>query len=391
MITLDEFNKNRELRQITVVSFVTATVYIVLSFLDIVIVSTEMKDTFIALHMFATPTILFVVSILAYKQKYYKLMMGLYILAPILAGFYNLYIITLSTEAHFYYAEMYLGIMWVFVLSGLDFKKAIYTSTTMFLMHVSGVLYFDTFIQKELVMYLFWFFAAYSFGFVGAYLIDRAYKETYLKHIKLLNSLKNKDILMRETYHRVKNNLQVVSSLLALESKSLEDEKAKDILNKNRQRIHSMSLIHEQLYSFENLDKIDFGLYLKNLIDEIKKLYLDKDVVFNIEYETIEVSLDKGVPLGLVVNEILTNSLKHAFDENDKDKIITIKTKIDNDKLRIEISDNGKGIEKTYEGNEFGRKLIKSLVKLQLHGTFECYNENGFVNIITLDKDFLNT
>ena len=259
-------------------------------------------------------------------------------------------------------------------------------------MHISGVCYFDSYVQEEFMMYLFWLLSAYSFGFAGAYLLARANKEIYFKYQKLENSLKNKDILMKEIHHRVKNNLQVVSSLLALESKSLEDEKAKDILNRNRQKIHSMSLIHEQLYNFDDLQSIDFTIYLKNLVDEIKKLHTDKSIIFKIECEAFTISLDKGVPLGLVINEILTNSLKHAFSSHSKDKIITIKARIDKDKFIMKISDNGKGVKgkETYKDNEFGIKLIKSLVEYQLKGSFEYFNENGFVNIIILDETTLS-
>jgi len=391
MITFDEFHKERELRQIAFISFITACAYILMSFLDRIIVSPDMKGTFIVFHLFVMPSILFVVFILAYKQKYYKFMIRLYMFVPFVGAIYNLYITILSTEEHLYNPERYLGIIGVFVVSGLDLKKAIYTVTAMCVVHISGIFYFDTFTQKELIMYLYWISIAYIFGLIGAYLIDRANKDTYKKHIELLSLLNNKDILMREIHHRVKNNLQVVSSLLALESKNLEDEQAKNILGQNRQRIHSMSLIHEQLYSYNNLESIDFNTYLKSLVDEIKKLHMDKGVDFKIECDEFYISLDNGVSLGLVINEILTNSFKHAFDSNSKDRIIKIKTKVADDKLIINISDNGNGIKENYKDNQFGIKLIKSLVEYQLHGTFECFNENGFVNIITLDKASLST
>jgi len=386
MITFDEFHKERELRQIAFISFITACAYILLSFLDRIIASPEMKDTFIAFHLFVMPSMLFVVFILAYKQKYYKFMISLYMFVPFVGALYNLYITILSIEEHLYNPERYLGIIGVFVVSGLDLKKAIYTVTAMCVVHISGIFYFDTFTQKELIMYLYWMSIAYTFGLIGAYLINRANKDTYEKHIKLLNSLKNKDILMREIYHRVKNNLQVVSSLLALESRGIENQEAKDILNKNRQRIHTMSLIHEQLYSFDNLESIDFSIYLKNLVDEIKKLHRDKSINFKIECKKFVISLDNGISLGLVINEILTNSLKHAFDSDAKDKTIKIKVNTDNHKLSIKISDNGRGLKGQYKDDKFGIKLIKSLVEHQLGGTFKYFDENGFVNIITFDK-----
>jgi two-component sensor histidine kinase len=196
-------------------------------------------------------------------------------------------------------------------------------------------------------------------------------------------NLKEKEILLAEIHHRVKNNLAVISGLLNLQMEVANQEESKRILNDARNRVMSIAMVHQKLYK-NNLSKVNFQYYVHELVFEIVKSHpLSSKIEIIEELDSIEMDVSKAVPVGLIINETLTNSLKHAFNEVEKG-VITIKMKKLFDSMQIQITDNGKGfndIDKRADSS-LGITLIESLVD-QIDGTISFRNENGaFVNLI---------
>ena len=191
-------------------------------------------------------------------------------------------------------------------------------------------------------------------------------------------ALEEKDTLLREIHHRVKNNLQVISSLLGLQSRSLEDKAAIDALTQSRSRVHSMSLIHQNLYQRDNLTGIQIKEYFEKLSASLINTYrISDDILIEAEIEDLLLDVDTVIPLGLILNELLTNSLKYAFP--DQKGLINVQLGQRNDHLELVISDNGVGMdnpEQVLEGEGYGYELVNSLVE-KLEGSIEVYSDNG--------------
>ncbi len=199
---------------------------------------------------------------------------------------------------------------------------------------------------------------------------------------ELKDTLKEKDFLMQEIHHRVKNNLQIISSLLNLQLKQTEDNKTHSILTDSRNRIQSLALIHEKIYQSENLNEFNLSTYINTLSVNIFRSFMN-----NASMRTLNVDikndcyadLDICIPCGLVINEIITNSIKHAFPENQKG-IISLTLESDKNTLNIIVSDNGIGIPKDIiveESKSLGLHLIKLLTISQLKGKMDINTENG--------------
>lgn len=191
---------------------------------------------------------------------------------------------------------------------------------------------------------------------------------------KVKASHREKDLLLKEIYHRVKNNLQVISSLLNLQAGYIKDDEIKDIFIESRNRILSMALVHERLYKFNDLSKIDFCEYLEDLARNLVTSYRTTNhISFHINKITeVFLDLDRSIPLGLCINELITNSLKHAFP-NGKKGLIEISLKIENNSLHISICDDGIGISNNVVLEQLpslGMQLVFSLIE-QLNGTIE--------------------
>lgn len=200
---------------------------------------------------------------------------------------------------------------------------------------------------------------------------------------KLQESLNEIETLLSETHHRVKNNLAVVSGMLDLQMLSTDDERIKTVLTDSRNRIKSMSLIHESLYQFNNLSQIEFSRYLVILTDEIKKTYpsISNNIILNRKFDTIHLSLDKAIPCGLLVNEVLSNAYKHAFVGR-KDGVIDLSLVTEDKFYVLTIRDNGVGFDNNSRIGvaSLGTSLIKAFSK-QLKG--ECFykSDNGTIFI----------
>ena len=195
----------------------------------------------------------------------------------------------------------------------------------------------------------------------------------------LNDSLHEKQILLKEIHHRVKNNLAVISGLLELQSHYINNTEVKSVLIESTRRIKSMALIHEKLYLTDSLSNVDFALYIEDLIHSIKKSYVNPEVEVEINTTIKDVRLDivKAVPCGLLLNEIITNSFKHAFSGMKKGNIDIDFYK--DDVYCLKVKDNGCGIPEDYnykKAKTLGFTLINALAK-QLNGQLEIINDKG--------------
>jgi PAS domain S-box-containing protein len=198
---------------------------------------------------------------------------------------------------------------------------------------------------------------------------------------KIATSLKEKEILLKEIHHRVKNNMAVISSLLSLQSTYIDEKKYLDMFRESQSRIKSMALIHEKLYLSDDFTHIDVQEYINSLAGNIRSSFLTgyKEIKFNIQVEKVEMDIDSLVPCGLMMNEIITNSFKHAFKEQDDPEITVVLKKIGDGNLSLTIRDNGIGFPEGYDMAKptgLGHKLIKPLIK-QIEGTMEVNTTDG--------------
>jgi PAS domain S-box-containing protein len=180
-------------------------------------------------------------------------------------------------------------------------------------------------------------------------------------------SLKEKEVLLAEIHHRVKNNLAVITGLLELQGYNTENEDAKKVLKDSQLRINSMALIHEKLYQSERLSEIQFDVYINELLEVIKKSHFStqKPVEIKIDAEPVPLTITQAIPCGLLLNEIITNSLKHAFPD-DRQGEITISFRKTGNRLNLSIGDNGIGLPENHtdlKSKSLGMTLIKTLAK----------------------------
>jgi two-component sensor histidine kinase len=190
--------------------------------------------------------------------------------------------------------------------------------------------------------------------------------------------LAEKDILMKEIHHRVKNNLQVISGLLELQGKKLDDETAREALIEGRNRVRAIALIHQNLYQLENLSSIELSRFVKDLCRQVEMLYKkQQQVSINIEVPVLYLDIDSAVPLGLIMNELLSNSFKYAFNEIESGRIdLTIKI-VAEGKYQMIYSDNGPGLPvdfDIYRASTLGIQLIYDLSR-QIGGTVQYENK----------------
>ena len=195
---------------------------------------------------------------------------------------------------------------------------------------------------------------------------------------KLRKSLEEKELLLKEIHHRVKNNLNVISSLLSLQSKYIKDKAALEVFRESQRRARSMALIHKMLYQSVDLKCINFGEYIQTLTEELFRTYATGDnIKLNMEVGDILLDINTAVPLGLIVNELVSNSLKHAFPDDLEGEITVEFNK--NNQYYFSVADTGVGFPADFDyrkANSLGMRLVNTLVD-QIEGTIELHQKNG--------------
>ena len=208
----------------------------------------------------------------------------------------------------------------------------------------------------------------------------KAIQSNVRKNKQLQKQNEEKEFLLKEIHHRVKNNLEIVSSLLSLQSAQIDDPDITEAIQKSKQRVQSMSMIHQKLYQGKSLAAIEMKDYFINLGNYLISSYGATDRIDLVcEMETLELDVDMAIPIGLIVNELLTNAMKYAFPEGGKGKITIYLREFDNI-LQLSVRDNGIGRQhaKKSTGTGFGTQLIELLTR-QLDGKMQLNTSKGTV------------
>jgi two-component sensor histidine kinase len=208
-------------------------------------------------------------------------------------------------------------------------------------------------------------------------------------------SLREKEVLLKEIHHRVKNNLQVIASLLYLQSKNIQDKATRELFSDSRNRVKSMALVHETLYQSGDLSRLNFAAYIRNLVALVFRSYRGKSgrITSTVNVSDVSLSIEAAVPCGLIINELVTNALKYAFPGRTGEIRVEMQEEHEAHVVLI-VSDNGVGFPKDLDFREtgsLGLKLVNSLVD-QLDGTIGLQNDNGTTfTIIFTEPEYTKT
>ncbi|MDI6886384.1 MAG: histidine kinase dimerization/phosphoacceptor domain -containing protein [archaeon] len=204
-------------------------------------------------------------------------------------------------------------------------------------------------------------------------------------------SLREKEILLRELHHRVKNNLQIICTLLYLQSGYIKDKEAFEMFRDSQNRIKSMALIHDKLYKFKDLGKIDIAEYIRELATDLFHSYGVKPdgIKLRINVHEVLLGVDTAIPIGLIINELVSNSLKHAFPDGKKGTIrVELLRSVNENSFTLIVGDNGLGFPKDLDFRNtgtLGLQLVITLVE-QLKGTIELDRSRGTEFKITFSE-----
>jgi PAS domain S-box-containing protein len=207
---------------------------------------------------------------------------------------------------------------------------------------------------------------------------------------RLLSSLKDKEVLLKEVHHRVKNNLQVISSILSLQTSYVRDKKTLGILQESQNRIKSMSFIHESLYQNEDFTSIKISEYVTTLTQNLLYSYRMKgdNIALNTTFDDVYLNIDQAIPCGLIINELVSNALKYAFKKMEEGTII-VELKKNGNKISLIVGDNGIGLPSSVDlelSDTLGFQLVHALVD-QLDASIQVLRENGTKYLITFEQN----
>lgn len=246
--------------------------------------------------------------------------------------------------------------------------------------------------KQQTIIYLLNVGVIFTVIFIGVVLKLYAKKQATNKILNLKNHIiqnqnGEKEILLKEIHHRVKNNLQIIWSLLDLQSNSIDDPKVKLAITDGKNRINSMSMIHQMLYQNDDAGNIQFKEYLNKLILQIKSTFsnaTDTEVVLRVP-DDLRFDIDTSIPLGLIITELITNAFKYAFtDQNSKTILVNLES-LGSSQFQLKISDNGIGVPKDFDiskSKSLGLRLVRNLSK-QIKGSVEMESQTGTTFVIS--------
>ncbi|MDO9528438.1 MAG: sensor histidine kinase [Syntrophales bacterium] len=275
---------------------------------------------------------------------------------------------------HLFYIPVIVAALW------WGLKGGLLTGVFLGLMHAAS--YYDNFQELVLLRSLMFVCVACVVGII----INRHKRAG--EQIKKF--LKEKEVLLQEIHHRVKNNMQVISSLLDLQSQYVKDKESLEIFKECRDRILSMASVHEKLYQSKDMVKIDFDDYIRSITKHLFRAYVvhPNTVRLNVNCSDVFLDINRAMPCGLIINELISNALKHAFPEGKKGEV-TVDFHPDGDKrLTLVVSDNGVGFPEDIDISDtetFGLRLISILVN-QLKGTLKIERDGGTTFKITFNQ-----
>ena len=239
--------------------------------------------------------------------------------------------------------------------------------------HLKERLQFETTLRRNRLLFV--------FAIIIGSLIIATGTVIYFSYVKSRKADKEKEALLKEIHHRVKNNLMVISSLLNLQSASIHDDTTKNAVRESQSRVKSMALIHQLLYQSERFTSIDFPKYLEQLMASLQSTYRQpgRNVEYIIQAEDLKIDIDTAIPLGLITNELATNAYKYAFTDSIYGRIKVDLSRTKDHKCLLQISDNGKGLPADFDlesSSTLGLKLVKILTK-QIKAKMNYSNLNG--------------
>lgn len=200
------------------------------------------------------------------------------------------------------------------------------------------------------------------------------------KNAEIAKQNDEKEVLLKEIHHRVKNNLQIISSLLSMQTRGLTDHKVIDAMKESQSRVKTMALIHEKLYQYENLSSINMQEYMKQLSEFLTQTYgRNKEIEVTINTEDINLDIDTAVPLGLITNELLSNALKYAFEGVETGEIQINLSRSESGDFRLVIKDSGVGLDKDMDiekTTSLGLRLVRTLTR-QINGNLSIDSHPG--------------
>ncbi|MDA8170538.1 MAG: PAS domain S-box protein [Nitrospiraceae bacterium] len=213
---------------------------------------------------------------------------------------------------------------------------------------------------------------------------------------RIENDLKNaadeKETLIKELYHRTKNNMNVIANLMFLQMNKIKDPDMKQLFKEAQNRIQSMAIVHEMLYKTRELSRLDLKEYFGQLVKYILASYKKKNIKVQYEMDSVPVSLYLALPCGLILNELLSNSIRHAFPGN-RSGDIAVQLKANGSEIRLSYSDNGVGLPDDFrmeDSNSLGMRILDGLIKNQLAGNWEIIRNRGVTVNITFDMALHN-
>jgi two-component sensor histidine kinase/HAMP domain-containing protein len=217
-------------------------------------------------------------------------------------------------------------------------------------------------------------------------ILEKEIAERKCMEAKIQASLLEKETMLKEIHHRVKNNLQVITSLLNMQSSYLQDETAIEALQDSMERVRAMAMIHTQLYQSQDLNRVNCDLFIRDLIGNISQSYgrAESPVEINVDADEISLGIDTSIPCGLILNELVSNALKHAFPE-DKGGKINIRIRLEGSQVALTVQDNGIGFPESIDLTKLksiGLQLVNILVR-QMNGKIAMQVEHGTTWTIT--------
>ncbi len=208
------------------------------------------------------------------------------------------------------------------------------------------------------------------------------FRNLKLRETELEVSLKEKEVLLREVHHRVKNNLQIITSFLRLQAAKIEDVQYARMFQESQNRIKSMALIHEMLYKTKRLSEFDFKTYIHNLTQSLMRSHAvdARNILLKLKIVDAHLDLDRAITCGIILNELISNALTHAFPGKHQGQIDISFDRNDEKEIELKVSDNGIGIPQGYDfkaSKSLGLRLITILAEDQLEGNIDLKRENG--------------
>ena len=225
--------------------------------------------------------------------------------------------------------------------------------------------------------------------------ISRDVTERKRAEDKIKASLKEKEVLLREIHHRVKNNLQIISSMLNMQARKAKDKNVIDSLLDSRSRIQTISLIHTQLYQSENLEQVEMGTTIRKLVSFLLQIHTEakKNIKSVVTAEGVILSISQAIPCGLIINELVSNALKHAFTGMTEGSIEISMRELADDRIELTVKDNGVGIPEgldIYKSDTLGLKIVRTLAEDQLKGKMGLIRDKGTEFYVQFDKSITN-